>query len=186
MGESVAKWKRVAVKGRFDAVILDIKLVECASEDGRRGTFTIVGARDWAIVIALTELGGRPHCVMVRQYRHGADELFLEFPGGVIERGEDPAAGVLRELEEETGWKAGRLVHAGTVSPNPAFMENNFHIFVAFDLEQSGTVSLDEHEEVEVVLVPLEEIRARMGTGELANAMMVSGFHLAERVLRAE
>jgi 8-oxo-dGTP pyrophosphatase MutT (NUDIX family) len=186
VGTRVAKWKRLETKERYDAAILDIRRVVFESESGRRGLFTTIGARDWAIVVPVAELEDGPSCVMVRQYRHGADALFLEFPGGVVERGEDPAAGVLRELEEETGWRAGRLFSAGTVSPNPAFLENSFHVFVALDLERTGTVSLDEHEEIEVVLVPLDEVRAGMGAGECANAMMVTGLFLAERVLARE
>ena len=185
-GKTVAVWKRLEEKEKFHAAIFDVRRVECEAPGGRRGLFTIVGARDWAIVVAIAQIEGRPHCLMVRQYRHGADAVFLEFPGGVIERGEEARAGVLRELEEETGFKAGRVFHAGTVSPNPAFLENRFHVFVALDIQAGGTVALDDFEELEPVLVPLAEIRANMGSGELANAMMVTGLFLAERVLARE
>ncbi|HUX37876.1 MAG TPA: NUDIX hydrolase [Rectinemataceae bacterium] len=176
-------WKRGRVVERFDGKILDIKRVECESASGKRGVFTSVASRDWAIVVPLIRRDGHVSCVMVRQYRHGAEDFFLEFPGGIVEEGEDPAKGVGRELEEETGWKAGSIVHAGTVSPNPAFLENRFHVFVATGLDFHGRTDFDEHEEIETILVPFEEVRARMGEGELGNAMMVTGLFLAERVI---
>jgi 8-oxo-dGTP pyrophosphatase MutT (NUDIX family) len=180
---SVGKWKRLSVKERFDARILAVKRVEFESPEGKRALFTVADSLDWAIVIAIAEKEARPHCVMVRQYRFGAGTVFLEFPGGIVEEGEDPQAAVLRELEEETGWRAGRIVSAGNISPNPAFLSNRFHVFVATDLEESGRLDPDEHEHIEVALLPLDEVRRSMGEGELANAMMCAGLFLAEKVL---
>ena len=176
-------WRRGRIVERFDAKILDVKRVECESASGKRGVFTSLASRDWAIVVPLFLREGTVNCVMVRQYRHGADSIFLEFPGGIIEDGEEPGTGVGRELEEETGWKAGRIVRAGTVSPNPAFLENRFHVFVATELEYHGRTDFDEHEEIETLVLPFEEVRSRMGTGELGNAMMVTGLFLAERLI---
>ncbi len=179
-------WKRGRIVERFDGKILDIKRIECESEAGKKGIFTSVASRDWAIVVPIVEIDGVQSCVMVRQYRHGADSFFIEFPGGIIEEGEEPAIGVGRELEEETGWKAGRVIPAGRVSPNPAFLENSFHVFVATDLTHHGNTDFDEHEEIETLIVPLSEVRERMGTGEYANAMMVTGLFLAERKLKGQ
>lgn len=178
-------WRRGRVLERFDAKILEVKRIECESAEGRRAVFTSAAAPDWAVVVALVERGGEPHCVMVRQYRHGAEGFFLEFPGGIVEPGEEPARGVARELEEETGWRAGAVHHAGSVSPNPAFLENSFHVFVATGLDFHGRTDFDEHEELETLLVPLAELRVRMGRGELGNAMMVTGLYLAERLIAA-
>ncbi len=176
-------WTKGRVVERFDGKILDIKRVECESASGKRAVFTSVASRDWAIVIPLVEINGVLSCVMVRQYRHGANSFFVEFPGGIVEEGEDPAVGVGRELEEETGWKAASIRVAGTVSPNPAFMENTFYVFVATGLEYHGRTDFDEHEEIETLIIPIDEVRRSMGTGEYANAMMVTGLFLAEKVI---
>ena len=177
------EWRRDRVVDRFDAKILDVKRVECESTSGKRGVFTSIASLDWAIVVPLVEREGVLCCVMVRQYRHGAESFFLEFPGGIVEEGEEPAIGVGRELEEETGWEARTIVHAGTVSPNPAFLENRFHVFVARDLSFHGRTNFDEHEEIETRILPFDEVRAAMGSGELGNAMMVTGLFLAERII---
>ncbi|MEI6386704.1 MAG: NUDIX hydrolase [Spirochaetota bacterium] len=183
MGSNTGLWKKGRLVESFDAGIFNVRRIECSSDSGKQAVFTSIASRDWAIVVPIVEIEGRWNCVMVRQYRHGADAFFLEFPGGIVEEGEDPARGVARELEEETGWRAGRIIHAGSISANPAFLENVFHIFVARDLDFHGRTDFDENEEIETVLVPLSELRQRMGKGELANAMMVSGLFLAEQVL---
>jgi ADP-ribose pyrophosphatase len=120
---------------------------------------------------------------MVRQYRHGSDEVSVEFPGGVIERGEEPAAAAARELTEETGYVAASLRLAGSVYPNPAIMTNHYHVFLAEGLERSGVTDLDEHEVIDSFLVPAKEVRASMGTGIYSHALMVAALLMADRLL---
>jgi 8-oxo-dGTP pyrophosphatase MutT (NUDIX family) len=115
---------------------------------GTEGEFYYINSRDWAIVVARTVTG---ELVMVRQFRWGSDALSWEFPGGIIDAGEDPVAAGLRELREETGYVAesGRLI--GQCSPNPAILNNTCHIIFADNvrLAVAGT-DWDEHEELEV------------------------------------
>ncbi len=120
---------------------------------------------------------------MVCQYRHGADSPSLEFPGGVVERGEDPAFAAARELVEETGFVAAALIHAGSLFPNPAIQGNHFHVYVAIDPKPSGERNLDEHEVLDALLVPAEEVFGSMGSGEMSHALMAAALFLARRVL---
>jgi 8-oxo-dGTP pyrophosphatase MutT (NUDIX family) len=109
---------------------------------------------------------------MVRQWRHGAAQLSLEFPGGVIERGEEPMAAAARELSEETAYKAGRIVSLGSCSPNPAIMANHVHFFLAEDLQPLEGQNLDEDEYVDVELVPVDEVIQNMGHSPYIHALM--------------
>ncbi|MBL8966696.1 MAG: NUDIX hydrolase [Spirochaetaceae bacterium] len=182
-GSGGERWKALGERELADCGIFRVRERRSEGPDGRRGRFVFLDAADWAAVVPLVETPEGPAFLMVRQYRHGSDEASLEFPGGVIEAGEDPAAAAARELEEETGYRAGRLRAAGTISPNPAIMANDFHVFLADRLEPTGRRSLDEHEIVDALLVPVAEVRAKMGRGEYRHALMAAALFLADRLL---
>ncbi len=187
-GSAGRKWKRLSERKLLDCPIFTVGELESESPDGRRGRFVRLEAPDWATVVPFLpagEGGALPSFLMVRQYRHGSDEASVEFPGGVVEPGEDPAAAAARELEEETGWRAGRIRSAGWTYPNPAFMGNRFHVFVADRLEPTGRRALDEHEIVDAFLVPAVEVRELMGSGEYRHALMAAALLMAERVLES-
>jgi 8-oxo-dGTP pyrophosphatase MutT (NUDIX family) len=177
------KWRELARRELLDCGLFRVTERENEAPDGRRGRFTVLEAPDWCTVVPLVEGPDGRRFLMVRQYRHGSDEVSLEFPGGVVERGEAPAAAAARELAEETAHRAGRLIPAGSLSPNPAFMANRFHVFLALDLAAGGLQNLDEHEIVDVELVDVEEVRARMGQAPYSHALMATALFLADRAL---
>ena len=96
----------------------------------------------------------------------------MEFPGGVMDPGEDPAEAAARELLEETGFKAGKLTLLGVTSPNAALFKNSFYCFLAEDMEQTGTQELDDDELLEFELLPKEEVFRSYGSGDYIHAMM--------------
>jgi len=148
---------------------------------GKEGSFVILDAPDWAVVVPALERDGRRLLLTVRQYRHGSRSVSDEFPGGVIELGEAPGAAAARELLEETGYQAARLVPIGSCSPNPAFMANTFHVFAAEGLELVSAQSLDEHELVDVEAVPEDELLARVGVAPWDHALMIAAAFFYER-----
>ncbi|MGO8692946.1 MAG: NUDIX hydrolase [Rectinemataceae bacterium] len=182
-GPGGLRWTQVHRREVLDCRIFSVAERENRAPDGRTGRFTVLDAPDWATVVPLLEYGGEPCFLMVRQYRHGSDEVCIEFPGGVVEAGEDPAAAAARELQEETGYRAGSLRCAGVVSPNPAIMTNRYHVFVADGLGQSGSRNLDEHEILDFFPVPVREVRSSMGKGQYSHALMVAALFMAERLL---
>lgn len=180
-GSGGEKWKRIGRRTLLECKIFRVVERENEGPDGRVGRFTVLEAPDWATVVPIVDAPEGKCFLMVRQYRHGSDEVSVEFPGGVIEPGEMPEAAAARELEEETGFRARRIRPAGSVYPNPAFMGNRFHIFLAEGCEPSGQTCLDEHEIVDAFLVPVEEVRASMGSGRYSHALMVAALLMAER-----
>jgi 8-oxo-dGTP pyrophosphatase MutT (NUDIX family) len=182
-GAGGKKWLESSRRKVLECGVFTVTERENLSPDGRRGRFTVLEAPDWATVVPLVDGPQGPSFLMVRQYRHGAGEVCVEFPGGVVEPGEDPRDAALRELAEETAHKAGRLIHAGSLSPNPAIMANRFHVFVALDLVPEGAQELDEHEIVDAFLVPVAEVRAHMGEPPYSHALMACALLLADRSL---
>jgi 8-oxo-dGTP pyrophosphatase MutT (NUDIX family) len=164
-----------------DYKIFDVSSSDRVSEEGREGTFYLVNSRDWAGVIPVVDTAAGRMIVMIRQYRHGTGRLCLEFPGGAVERGEDPAVAVDRELTEETGYKAEIIVPLGMLSPNPAFMTNTFHAFVAEGCSLAREQSLDEQEEIEVNLVPERDAVDFVGAEDYAHALMTATLFLYMR-----
>ncbi len=132
--------------------------------------------RSWANVLALT---CDRQVVLVRQYRHGVQEVLYEFPGGVIEDGEQPIDGVRRELLEETGYTAAEFIQVGQLYPNPAIQSNSMYFFLALDAEKTGVQHFDEAEDIEVHLVPLDELIAMSRRGEFLHALQVAGLYQA-------
>jgi len=126
----------------------------------------------WANVFAITK---SDEVVMIRQYRHGVREVLLEIPGGSVDEGENPMEGIKRELLEETGYTAPEFVQIGKLYPNPAIQGNSMYYFLALNAEKVGEQSLDWGEEIEVHLVPLDELIEMARRGELRHALQVAG-----------
>ena len=123
--------------------------------------------------------------LLVRQFRYPPRRTFLEVPAGKIDvAGEDPEEVAARELEEETGWRAGRLAHVGAAYPCIGYSNEQIHVFTAHDLER-GTQALADGEFVEVVEVPFTEALARARQGDLKDmktvtALVYAAAHLNE------
>jgi ADP-ribose pyrophosphatase len=181
-GEGSIKWNRLGRRELLRCPVFTVAERENEGPGGRRGRFIVLEAPDWATVVPVLSRGGEEHFLMVRQYRHGSDELSLEFPGGVVEAGEDPAAAAARELAEETGYAASSLRLAGSVSPNPAIMANRYHVFLAEGLSRPHETDFDEHEAIDSLLVPAREVRASLGSGQYSHALMAAALFLADRL----
>jgi len=144
---------------------------KCELANGNFLNATIFEFRSWANVVALTKDGD---VVLVKQYRHGVEDVLLEFPGGVVEDGEHPFDGAKRELLEETGYTASVLIEIGKIYPNPALQTNTLHCFLALDAEKVDGQNLDTGEDIEVDLVPLDKLIEMAKRGEFRHALMVA------------
>jgi 8-oxo-dGTP pyrophosphatase MutT (NUDIX family) len=134
--------------------------------------YYVLEAPDWVNIIALTPAG---EVVLVRQYRHGVRQSSLEIPGGMIDPVDSgPAAAAARELAEETGYRGAELEPLLVVTSNPAILSNRTHSFVTRDAIAVSDPHPDEHEDVEVVLEPLDRIPGMIASGEIHHSLSVA------------
>ncbi|MBI2331790.1 MAG: NUDIX hydrolase [Chloroflexi bacterium] len=143
----------------------------CELPSGKEYKAFVLEFDAWANVVALTK---NNEVVLVKQYRHGVQEALLELPGGVVERGEDPLVGAGRELMEETGYSAGTIIEVGRIYPNPAIQHNTLFCYLATDVELTGEQHLDEAEDIEVHLVPLDDLIEMVRQGKFMHALHVA------------
>ena len=116
--------------------------------------------------------------LLIRQYRHSAGGEMLEIPAGKLDPDETPEACAARELEEETGYRAGRLEKLGAIWTSPGFTDEIIHLFAAFDLE-AGSQRLEPDEIIELVPTRLSEAIAALRTepvvdGKTATALLLA------------
>ncbi len=144
---------------------------------GAERDFTVLDTPDWVNVVALTPAD---EVVLIRQYRHGADRVHVEIPGGMVDPGEEHGAAARRELAEETGYTAPVWRHVGTVEPNPAIHGNRLFTWLALDATPTEACSMDPGEVITTFTVPLDEATRMLRDGRIDHALVVAAFaHLA-------
>lgn len=123
--------------------------------------------------------------VFVEQYRYAIGRVFLELPAGKLEPGENPYDAGLRELEEETGFKASELISLGTIIPTVGYSDEVIHLYLARGLKNSVT-RFDEDE-----LISLKRINFRRAvemalSGEITDAKSVALLLRANAMIEEE
>lgn len=138
--------------------------------DGREMVRDVVAHPGAVVVVAVDG----DDLLFVRQYRYAAGETLLELVAGTCEPGEEPAVTADRELQEEAGFKAGRLTKIGEFYSAPGFCSELLHLYLAEELTPSRLPG-DEDEEIEVERIPAGEALRMCLKGEIRDAKTLAG-----------
>ena len=167
-------WTLVAKGESTDYQILRIREDTVADpRTGKTHPRVRIDAPDWVNVIALTPEG---EVLLIRQFRAGIWANSLEIPGGMVDPGEAPLAAAARELEEETGFRAGSITPLGWCHPNPALQDNRMHSFLAENCRLVGAPHLDEGEDISVERVERARIDELIREGQIRHALVLTAF----------
>ena len=112
--------------------------------------------------------------VLIRQFRVAVGRNVIEVPAGKLEGAENPLERARCELEEETGYQAGRLIPVGSVFASVGYSSEEIRLFLAFDLKHVGQ-KLEHDEQIEIVEIPVAEIQRRLDTNGFKDAKTVVG-----------
>ncbi|HCT0426943.1 TPA: NUDIX hydrolase, partial [Staphylococcus pseudintermedius] len=119
--------------------------------------------------VAICALTPDQQVILVKQYRKALEQELLEIPAGKLEPGEDRESAAMRELEEETGYKAKKLTLIGEVYGTPGFSNEKISVYFADNLVE-GKVNLDEDEFVEKVLYSLDDVKKAVAARTIEDA----------------
>jgi len=156
--------------------------------DGSRAEREVVGHPGAVAILAIDEAD---RVLMVRQYRAPAGRILLEIPAGTLDVNdsgaiEDPDLAAPRELEEETGYRAGSLRLLTSFWTAPGFATELMHLYLATDLRPADDARLgpDEDERLELERVPLGDAIAAVERGEIADAKSILALLWLDRLRR--
>jgi len=123
--------------------------------------------------------------LLERQFRYPNGQVFIEFPAGKIDPGEEHLACAKRELEEETGYTAGRWRFVCTIHNAIAYSDEHLELFLAEDLV-AGEQKLDDGEFLELFTVTVPELLELVRSGQITDVKTLIGAFWLEKILAGE
>lgn len=176
MSGQISDWPRVDSEELGDFRIFQLrKDTRQSPRTGKRHTFYVLDTGDWINVVPVTK---DDKVVLIRQFRHGIEEVTLEIPGGMVDDADgSPMESARRELLEETGYEAEELIHIGTMTPNPAILNNRCHTFLALNARLVAAPQMDGSEDIQTELVDAAEVPALIASGQINHALVIAAFY---------
>jgi ADP-ribose pyrophosphatase len=158
--------RTIASDDVFAGRVFKVRVDTIRYDDGTEHRVDVVEHGNSVAIVATPRPG---ELVLVRQYRHPVKRALWEIPAGSAEVGEELLAGALRELREETGYRAARIRPIGATYMTPGFCDEAMYFFHADELS-SGEQSLDADERIEIATFSTEAAWRLVASSEIADA----------------
>ena len=173
-------WKLLSSEYLVDAPWLKVAKEKCELPNGKIiDDFYTLWQPDWVLILARTT---DKKWVMTEQYRHGTGKIALEFPAGIIEKGESPEKAAIRELKEECGYGmvcanvSANIHYLGTFPVNPDRHRGRFHIVFIDNVFQNSKTHFDETEEIESSEMSDNELQKKIMDGDFNHPLQIAGY----------
>ena len=163
----------------FAGKLLNVHVDQVRLPDGKTASREVA---DHCPCVAVLALDGGNNVLTVTQYRYAFGRTLLEIPAGKLEEGEEPAAGALRELREETGAVPDELLPMGKILPSPGCLGEELYLFLARGLKMEEARP-DEDEFLRLERIPMEELAHRCLRGEIEDGKTVAAVLKAKLLL---
>lgn len=170
--------KTISKEYIFEGSVIKLRKDKVLLPNDKEAEREVVEHPGGVCVVAITD---KREVIMVRQYRRPFDEIIEEIPAGKLSIGEDHYECGVRELEEETGYRAKNFKYLGGFYITPGFCNEIIHVYLATDLYK-GESHPDDDEFLEVYLEPLEVLVNKVLKGEIKDAKTTIGILMANNL----
>lgn len=171
--------KKISSQRIYEGAILNVRRDKVTAVKGEAYR-EIIEHNGAVAMVAITDDG---NIVMVEQFRYACGRPVLEIPAGKIDAGEtDPAAVAVRELREETGYSADKVILLGKINTSAAYSEEMISVYAMIELTP-GEQDLDEDEALNVIEMPFAEAYDMAASGKLIDAKTIAALLMAKEQL---
>ena len=154
----------------FEGKIVNLRVDTVELQNQKYAKREIVDHKDAACILAVNN----DKIILVKQYRKAVEEFILELPAGILNIAEEPQEGALRELKEETGYRADKINLIYEFYTSPGFSNEKVYLFKASELVFEGT-NFDEDECIETIEVNAEEAKKMLESGRITDSKTIIG-----------
>ena len=159
------------IKWPFVGKVLSIRQEIVEIQNKKKKTWEIVQRPDAVVLLPIIS---DEKLLMIKQFRRATNKIFLELPAGVLEDDESLESCAQRELQEETGYFAKKMISFGMMYSSPGFCTEKLYLFLAKQLE-SNPLPQDEDEAIDLVYIHLNEALKLIESGEIVDAKSIVG-----------
>lgn len=174
--------KTVREERKYTGNIINVDRVTVILPNGKEATRDVVRHPGAAVILPVTDDW---KILMVEQYRKPCEMVSLELPAGKLDAGEPPEECARRELQEETGYIAGKLEKVLTIHSTPGFSDEVLHMFIATNLVPNKA-NPDEDEFISCKEYEIPELISMIEEGKITDAKTIIGVFLADRIRKGE
>jgi len=179
MSEWKIKSSEYLLKHKFMTLRKDV----CETQEGAIvDPYFVLEFPSWVQVLAFDN---ENRVLITQQYRHGVQQVICGLPTGFAEPSDKSALdSARRELIEETGFDAERIIKTGELYPNPATQNNQVHCFAAFNIKKVKEPDNDPSERISTQFVTVNELLQMIDDGRFTHALHVAGIFVTLRRLK--